>query len=82
MSDDPLDTTKTVKVDFQGDGLLWLVNKTTFHPRGFALARNPADGEFYLLADGTEPITFDHDIDDEFFPRVEALLERARENNA
>lgn len=51
--------------DFRDSGLLWLVNRVVFHPRGYALALHytgkfPDMGEctgWSLLGDGTEPWT-------------------------
>ena len=44
--------------DLQTSGLLWLINRVVFHPRGFslALAVRESDGEvigWNLLGDGT-----------------------------
>lgn len=83
-----------VPVDLRGDGLLWLINVTTFHPRGFALAVN--DGEFWLQGDGTEPWRFASEADviaeggdpanavpvDRLFDAVEAMFARVRRINA
>lgn len=48
-------TVNGLPVDLRADGLLWLINATTFHPRGFALAVDPDTGAFTLLGDGLEP---------------------------
>lgn len=50
---------KPVVVNLQDDGILWAINRTLFHPRGFALAVIP-DGKggavgFQLLGDGLVP---------------------------
>lgn len=50
-------------------GLLWLINRVVFHPRGFALGLVRVDGEYVgwrLLGDGSEVWKFDGDEDDEF----------------
>lgn len=74
-----------MKVDLQGDGLLWLINRVVFHPRGFALAVVPDTGEFVLLGDGDEPWRYaiQHESDrfvneDEKFCQVEACFARKR----
>lgn len=83
-----------VVVDLRDDGLLWLINATCFHPRGFALAiREMADGdEFVLMGDGTEPWRYASAADvearggdpskavdiDALFAKVEAMFARAR----
>jgi hypothetical protein len=77
-------------------GLLWLINRTVFHPRGFALAlhypeastREEIDaGEaectgWSLLGDGTEVWSFTEQVDDECFALVEAFLAATKEANA
>lgn len=40
------------------DGLLWLVNRCVFHPRGYALAFFPESGTWMLLGDGSEPWSY------------------------
>jgi hypothetical protein len=45
-------------VDLRADGLLWLINRTVFHPRGYALGYDPDTHEFVLLGDGHEPWVF------------------------
>lgn len=67
--------------EFRGAGLLWLVNKVVFHPRGYALAF-ATDGDvdapvvgWVLLGDGSEPWTFDPSVpNDEMFAAVKALM--------
>lgn len=54
-----------VPVDLQGHGLLWLINRTVFHPRGYALGYDADSGDFVLLGDGSEPWTFCGDGSDE-----------------
>lgn len=62
-------------------GLLWLINRTVFHPRGFALGFVLRDGEaigWTLQGDGTEPWTFTAP-EDQHFQNAEATLQgRAR----
>jgi YD repeat-containing protein len=58
--------------DLRASGLLWLINASVFHPRGYALAfRYTDDGRlagWHLLGDGTEPWVFEDgpDIDERF----------------
>jgi hypothetical protein len=64
-------------------GVLWLINKTVFHPRGFALALSYEDGKdepigWTIQGDGSEVWSFDTDVDDVKFEKVEALLSQAR----
>jgi hypothetical protein len=54
-------TRRTIIVDLQQDSLLWLINRTVFHPRGYALSYNTDTEEFALLGDGSEPWTFPGD---------------------
>jgi hypothetical protein len=64
--------------DLRTTGLLWLINTTVFHPRGYALAikineQGEAEG-WRLLGDGSEPWRFADDCDPEF-QAVQALLD-------
>jgi hypothetical protein len=55
--------------ELRSSGLLWLINRVVFHPRGFALALTMRDGEpasWKLLGDGSEVWRFDGDEDDLF----------------
>lgn len=58
-------------------GLLWLINRVVFHPRGFALAMLPnGDGtvtHMQLLGDGLEPIYFELD-ENRYFQAAERVL--------
>jgi len=66
--------------EFQAEGLLWLVNRVVFHPRGYALAFHVDDDMnvigWSLQGDGTE--TWDFRLppttEDELFNRVKAIL--------
>lgn len=65
-------------------GLLWLINATVFHPRGYALGlfRDSVTGEFVgwvLLGDGTEPWTFSDEGLPEGQPTVDDLFSLAKE---
>lgn len=70
--------------EFREHGLLWLVNRVVFHPRGYALAFHFEDdgtvSGWSMLGDGTEPWRFADDPDsdqpteDELFARVAAFL--------
>lgn len=74
--------------DLRSTGLLWLLNRVVFHPRGYALALHFADDGacvgWSLLGDGTEPWSMgeapldlrppDYRTEDELFAAVKALL--------
>jgi hypothetical protein len=64
-------------------GLLWLINRVVFHPRGFALALvREEDGSadyFQLQGDGTELHWFAPSDEAERFQAVEATFAAARE---
>lgn len=52
--------------DLRDAGLLWLINRTVFHPRGWALGLEMRGGEavgWTLLGDGVEPWTYG-DVDE------------------
>jgi hypothetical protein len=63
-------------------GLLWLINRVVFHPRGFALALVCADGEavgWRLLGNGREVWSMGSENEDDVFSRAEATLRPADE---
>ena len=55
------DPRATRPVDLQADGLLWLINREVFHPRGYALGYDPEERTFVLMGDGTEPFVYPGD---------------------
>ena len=65
--------------DLRPTGLLWLINASVFHPRGYTLAITFDDaGEaigWQLLGDGTERWTFDRSMDAD----IDALFLAVRE---
>lgn len=76
-------------VNLLDDGVLWLINRTVFHPRGYALAYGPETGEFTLYGDGSEAWYYrsikddpEHGVDEDAKLRaVNDLLHRAAERN-
>jgi hypothetical protein len=67
--------------DLSDSGLLWLINRVVFHPRGFALqlARRETDGEIIgwrLAGDGSELWRMDGDEPE--FDAAEATFAAAR----
>lgn len=64
----------------QETGLLWLINTTVFHPRGYAMELVSVEGEWVgwkLVGNGTEPFMFtneDPKAIDECFRRAENIL--------
>lgn len=71
--------------DLSTSGLLWLINRTVFHPRGFALGlvlgeTGTATG-WMLLGDGSEPWQFDDASESEKFNAVNATLAEAASVN-
>jgi hypothetical protein len=71
-----------VPVDLRADGVLWMVNRAVFHPRGYALAIDVATGELSLMGDGSEPWRYELDDEDDIFDAFASLLDRARAANA
>ena len=69
--------------DLLDSGLLWLINRVVFHPRGLALAlwREDTTGDvtawrLLATADG-EPFTFSNRDDENGYRRAEATLRAA-----
>lgn len=65
--------------ELRDSGLLWLINRTVFHPRGFALALTIADDGratgWSLLGDGSEPWQYgEAEVENDKFRRAEATL--------
>ncbi|MFD5788584.1 hypothetical protein ACFWH1_18420 [Streptomyces sp. NPDC127037] len=62
-------------------GLWWLINRTTFHPRGLALALRVDEGEVVgwqlIPADPGEPFAYPADVDSGGFQRAEATMRAA-----
>jgi hypothetical protein len=54
--------------NFRSTGLLWLVNRAVFHPRGFALAMHFDDAGhctgWSVLGDGHEPWRYEMDAEE------------------
>lgn len=77
-----------MNVDLREDGLLWLINRTVFHPRGFAMGVG-SDGGVTLYGDGAEPwhyavaceVEDPSNIvnEDEKFAAVEAVFDKLRQ---
>jgi hypothetical protein len=66
--------------ELRDSGVLWLINRTVFHPRGFALALVMSGGQpvgWKLVGDGSEPWRFDGD-EDALFAAVNRALDEAR----
>jgi hypothetical protein len=64
------------------EGVLFMINRLVFHPRGYALALEYADGEteprgWNIIGDGTEIWCFYHEEEQEPFERFKSLLESA-----
>lgn len=67
--------------ELSDSGLLWLINRVVFHPRGFRLAMVAAGGVatgWELQGDGTEPHWFPEDLDRARFELAEATLRAVR----
>lgn len=80
MTTDDIEAARPTRAfeELRTHGLLWLINTTVFHPRGYALALQLQDGVatgWRLLGDGSEPWTFGETLDAEF-AASEAFLAR------
>lgn len=83
MPNHPTESRKRPLSEFREHGLLWLVNKTVFHPRGFALYLDVEDDGsvtgWGMFGDGTESWSFgDPEAEDADFVKVEAFLNSLR----
>lgn len=77
----------SIPVDLHADGILWLINRCIFHPRGFALGHTPTTDQWVLIGDGSEPWHYavPAELDDptkavdedSAFAAVEAMFRRA-----
>lgn len=69
--------------ELRDEGLLWLINRVVFHPRGFALAFDvEVDGTvtgWTMQGTGVECWTFSVPSDDDGFERAEAFLRSLRD---
>ena len=66
--------------ELRDSGLLWLINRTVFHPRGYALGLVLARGVplgWQLVGDGSEPWSFDGDEAGLFAAAEQTLSEQA-----
>lgn len=72
--------------DLSATGLLWLINRVVFHPRGLALAIHVDDAGvatgWTLLGDGKKCFTFNAADDDESFARLQQFLSAHRDETA
>ena len=67
-------------------GILWLINRVIFHPRGFALALVYSDEDgnvdpigWRIEGNGSEVWRFEGFDEDEKFKAIEGLLDQAKE---
>lgn len=68
--------------ELRDSGLLWLINRVVFHPRGVALALELDDRQrvvgWNLIGDGSAPWSFPSEVDDELFAKAETTLREVR----
>lgn len=68
-------------LELSDSGLLWLINRVVFHPRGLALALYQEGGQAHgwqlLTAAEGEPFTFPEPVDNDGYRRAEATLRAA-----
>jgi hypothetical protein len=82
----PDDTTMVSTVDLHESGLLWLINRVVFHPRGYALGMaldaNHQPLGWVLQGDGREPWVFVVDNEQALFDAAQATLAPRRDRPA
>jgi hypothetical protein len=69
--------------ELSASGLLWLINASVFHPRGYALAlhRNTMTNEiegWSLVGDGSEPWSFSDEGLPAGYPTIDELFRLAK----
>lgn len=65
------------KVELRKDGLLWYINRSCLHPRGYAMGIDETTGELSMYGDGKEPFQYSDTIDEIVLKeRLDATLER------
>jgi hypothetical protein len=80
MKDGPCDPSLTKDwKEFRESGLLWLINRVVFHPRGYSIGLVfDAEGEtcigWQLSGDGSGCFVFNPDVEPERFDKVKELL--------
>lgn len=76
VSSTPANEVNRIPVDLIKDGLLWLINRQVFFPRGYALGYDREEAGFFLLGDGTEPFTTGGDGSDEkpYLDRIRRIM--------
>lgn len=68
--------------ELENSGLLWLINRTVFHPRGFTFGLVPdANGNMVgwaVVGDGKKCQKFDTEVDEIGFLTAETFLTKLR----
>lgn len=68
--------------ELRSSGMLWLINRTVFHPHGLALALvSGTDGDivgWQLMGDGTQPCWFAPEDEAALFTAAQATLAAAQ----
>lgn len=75
-----VDDVHTDFIDLSDTGLLWLINRVVFHPRGYKLALICKDGTrevegWTLQGNGSEVYVFSESDDDAEFTKVNAFFD-------
>lgn len=75
-----VDDVHTDFIDLSDTGLLWLINRVVFHPRGYKLALICKDGTrevegWTLQGDGSEVCVFSESDDDAEFAKVNEFFD-------
>ena len=75
-----VDDVHTDFIDLSNTGLLWLINRVVFHPRGYKLALICKDGTrevegWTLQGDGSEVCVFSESDDDAEFAKVNEFFD-------
>jgi hypothetical protein len=78
MADPPKENLPRPLSELRDTGLLWLINRVVFHPRGWALALHTDEDDaiigWSLEGDGAEPWIFSEFMEQQKFAAAEETL--------
>jgi len=80
--EDEKDITLYTFNELEKSGLLWLINRIVFHPRGFVLGLIPDENGniigWTVVGEGKNPLVFNPEMDEMGFLTAETFLAKLR----